>query len=322
MPPNVKPGVNTITFTKDGKTLVVAGGDGKIRFIDAATGTVQRTFTGHTNAIYTAFLSPDEKLLVSASRDMTARVWDVASGRELHALSGFRCPVKAAVFSPSGRLVAATGNDGMIKIWDVKTGKELHSFIHINSKDIDMSVYSILFDRTGKKIYGANGDGTISEWDIAKQKETHVWKAYDDHAYRLQFNHDYSLLASIGYDMKVKLWDTSDWHEVRSLSLARPAVAVNFPSQAIAFSHNGKLIAASSIGLDQKETTYEYVQAVVWNLADGKQLWTIEGHKFDINGLTFTPDDNLLLTGSVDTTIKFWDMKTGQETRAITIPRN
>src|ERR1041385_8430660 len=171
MTPNVKPGVNSITFTKDGKTLVVAGGDGKVRFIDAVTGTVQRTFTGHTNAIYTAFLSPDEKLRVSESRDLSARVWDVASGRELHTLTGFRCSVKAAVFSPNGRLVAATGNDGMIKVWDVKTGKELHSFVHINSKDIDMSVYSLLFDRTGKKIYGANGDGTISEWDIARQKE-------------------------------------------------------------------------------------------------------------------------------------------------------
>ena len=35
-----------------GKTLVVAGGDGKIRFIDMATGEVQRTLTGHTNMIY------------------------------------------------------------------------------------------------------------------------------------------------------------------------------------------------------------------------------------------------------------------------------
>jgi len=322
MTPNVKPGVNTITFTKDGKTLVVAGGDGKVRFIDAVTGTVQRTFTGHTNAIYTAFLSPDEKLLVSASRDLSARVWDVASGRELHTLTGFRCSVKAAVFSPNGRLVAATGNDGMIKVWDVKTGKELHSFVHINSKDIDMSVYSLLFDRTGKKIYGANGDGTISEWDIARQKETHVWKAHNERAYGLRFNQDYSLLASVSTDMTVRLWDTSDWHEVRRLSLVRPAVANNFPSQAIAFSNNGKLIAASSIGMDQKETTYEYVQAVVWNVENGKQLWTIEGHKFDINGLTFTPDNNILLTGSVDTTIKFWDMKSGRETRAITIPRN
>jgi WD40 repeat protein len=322
LPQNAKPGVVDVTFSRDGKTLVVSGGDGKIRFLDAATGTVQRTFSGHNNVIYRAIFSPDEKLLASSSRDLTARVWDVASGRELHKFTGFRCAVKAVAFSPDGRTIAAAGNDGMIKIWDIKTEKELHSLVHINSADIDMSVYSIAFDRTGKKIYGANGDGTISEWDIARQKETRVWKAHDGNAFQIRFNRDYSLLASSGFDALVKLWDTSDWHEVRKMSFARAEAASNIPSAGLAFSNDGKLIAAGSNGYDEKQTRYVYVQAVVWRVDTGAKVWTIEGQKFDINGLVFTNDSKLLLTGSVDRTIKFWDMKTGQETRTITMPTN
>lgn len=263
-----------------------------------------------------------KKLLVSSSRDQTARVWDVASGRELHKFTGFRCSVKSVAFTPDGRTVAASGNDGMIKLWDLKTGNELHSFVHINSADIDMSVYSIAFDRTGKTIYGANGDGTISEWNIAQQKETRVWKAHTGNAFRIQFNRDYSLLASVGFDALVKLWDTTDWHEVRSMSMARESAAVNIPSTGLTFSRDGKLIAASDIGLDQKRANYVYVQAMVWTLDNGEKLWTLEGHKFDINGLVFTNDDKFLLTGSVDRTIKYWDMKTGRETRAISLPPN
>ena len=317
MRPNAKPGVVGLTLRRDGKTLVVPSGDAKIRFIDLTTGNVERTFTGHTNFVYMAVFSPDDKLMASSSRDNTARVWDVASGRELYKFTGFRCAVKTVGFSPDGRTVAAAGNDGMLKIWDLKTGKELQSFVHINSADIDMSVYSFAFNRAGDKIYGANGDGTISEWDIAKQKETRVWKAHNREVFRLQFSPDYSLLASQG-GSSLKLWDTSTWHEARDMTLTRSAGENTIPSM-ISFSHDGRLIAASNAGMDQNRANYSYVQTTVWNVQSGAKLFTLEGHKFDVNGLVFTRDDRLLLTGSVDTTIKFWDMKTGSETRTISL---
>ena len=121
-PPNAKAGVGNLSLSRDGRTLVVAGGDGKIRFVNMASGEVQRTLIAHTNAVYRAIFSPDEKLLASSSRDRTARIWDIASGRELQRFNGFRCSVKAVAFSPDGRTLAASGNDGMLKLWDVKTG--------------------------------------------------------------------------------------------------------------------------------------------------------------------------------------------------------
>ena len=319
LPVNAKPGVNGLTLSRDGRTLVAAGGDARIRFIDIATGALQRTLVGHTNAVYETIFSPDEKLLVSSSRD-TARVWDLSAGRELWKVEGFRCPVKAVAFSPNGQMLAAAGNDGILKLYDVKTAKELRSMVHINSANIDMSVYAVAFSRDGKKVYAANGDGTISEWDTANGKETRAWQAHDRSTLKLRFSPDYTLLASFG-DSVVKLWDTRTWQEVRSLSMARAAQVSTLPS-AITFSDDGRLIAASNIGIDEKQGTYAYVQALVWNVSNGAKLFTIEGHKFDINGLVFTHDNRFLLTGSVDTTIKFWDMKTGEKSQTLTMPPN
>lgn len=319
-PPSRKPGVNNIVFTKDGKTLIVAGTDGKIMFVDVASGNVQRTLTGHTNAVYVAVLSPDEKLLASSSRDSTARLWDVATGRELHQLGGFKCTVKAVAFSPNGRLLAVGSNDGIVKMFDVKTGKELSSFGHVDTENHFVVVYWLAFDRTGKRLYTANNDGTISEWSAGK--ETRVVKAHDAGAYQIRFNHDYSRLASSGYDGLIKIWDTSNWHEIRRMSMTRAGAPSNFATQGLAFSHDGKLLAASSIGMNQDQSAYVYVQSVVWNVATGEKLWTFEGQKFDINALTFTNDDKLLLTGSVDQTIKFRDLKTGADVRTIKMPSN
>ncbi len=108
-PPNAKPAVSgAFTFTRDGKTLLVPGGDGKIRFIDMASGEIKRTLSGHTNYVYMANFNPDATLLASSSRDNTARIWDVASGQILHTFDGFRCAVKVATFSPDGQLLAAS----------------------------------------------------------------------------------------------------------------------------------------------------------------------------------------------------------------------
>ena len=319
LPANAKPAVNGLTLSRDRKTVVVAGGDAKIRFVDLATGMVRRTFVGHTNAVYATVFSPDEKLLASASRD-TARIWDVSSGRELWKVEGFRCPAKAAVFSRDGQMLAVAGNDGILKLYDVTSRKELRSMVHVNSVSIDMSVYALAFSHDDQKIYAANGDGTISEWDTSSGRETRAWKAHDHTTLKLAFSSDYTLLASFG-DSVVKLWDTKTWREVRSLSMVRESQVTALPS-AIAFSNDGKLIAASDIGIDQKQGTYAYVQALVWSVDSGAKLFTIEGHRFDINGLVFTDDNQFLLTGSVDTTIKFWDMKTGQLSKTFTVSPN
>lgn len=317
MQPNAKPGVGGLTLSRDGKTLLVATGDGKIRFIDLNTGEIKRTLTGHTNMVYIATLSPDEKLLASSSRDQTARIWDVGTGQILHTLGGFRCAVKAVAFSPDGTMVAASGNDGMLKLWDVKTGKELKSLVHRDSPDIDMATYAFVFGRNGKQIYAANGDGTISVWDVATGKETRNWKAHDNYVFRLLLTSDHRRLVSFG-DAVVKVWDAATGRELQTLSMPKLPGASSI-SSAVAISHNGKLIAASDVDLDAKQTTYLAVNTVVWNAKSGEKIYMLPGHGFDVNGLIFTRDGRFLITGSVDRTIKVWNMTNGEVIRVIAL---
>lgn len=318
LPKNPKPGVIGLTLSRDGKTLLTAGGDGIIRVWDFASGQMQRTLTGHTNAIYIAGFSPNEKLIASSSRDMTARIWDFATGRELHKLTGFHCSVKWVAFSPNGKMVAGVGNDGMLKLWDVKTGRELKSLVHTYSPDVDNSIYSVVFSRDGKKIYAGNGDGTISEWDAASGEEVDVWKAHNDAVMALAFNADYRLLASSGNNEgNAKLWDVATKRELRTFAEQKTDGLLE-NGHVVALSPNQKLIAYSVAGIDEKRQQYVYVRTYVWDVETGKKLFTLEGHKFDVGGLVFTPDNRYLLSGSADRTIKIYDLQTGKETRTLT----
>jgi len=320
LPKNPKPGVIGLSLSRDGKTLVTAGTDGIIRVWDLASGQMKRTLTGHTNSTYKADFSPNEKLIASSSRDTTVRIWDFATGRELYRLTGFKCSVKSVAFSPDGKMLAAVGNDGMLKLWDVETGKELKSLVHSNSPDRDVSVYSIVFSRDGKKIYAGNGDGTISEWEAATGKETNVWKAHKDTIIALAFSPDYRLLASDGYnEANVKLWDAATRRQIRAFGEKKTEGLLE-QSHTVAFSQNGQLIASSVTGFDEKQRQYVYIRTYVWNVETGEKQFTFEGQKFDVGGLVFTPDSRFLISGSADTTVKIYDLKTGKEARTFTQP--
>jgi peptidoglycan/xylan/chitin deacetylase (PgdA/CDA1 family) len=132
------------------------------------------------------------------------------------------------------------------------------------------------------------------------------------------FNFDYSVLASGSEDeANVKLRNTATWREIRTLGEKKTAGLLE-QLHPVAFSPDGKLIAAGFVGFDEKQGQYAYHRTYVWNAKTGEKLFTFEGHKLDIGALVFTPDNNFLISGSNDTTIKFWKLKSGQEARTLT----
>jgi WD40 repeat protein len=56
---------------------------------DAASGTYERTLSGHTDWIYSVIFSPDGSQIISGSDDCTLRVWDAGSGQVQHVLRDF-----------------------------------------------------------------------------------------------------------------------------------------------------------------------------------------------------------------------------------------
>jgi WD40 repeat protein len=143
-----------------------------------------------------------------------------------------------------------------------------------------------------------------------------------------KFSPDGKLLAASGNDGMLKLYDVKSYKELKSM-VHRESPNIDMATYALIFSRDGKQIYAANgdgtisvwdVASGKEIRNWQaHPNIVVWNAKTGEKLFTLGGHKFDINGVIFTPDDRYLLTGGIDATIKFWDMRDGQLTRTIII---
>ena len=81
-------GVNSATFSPDGKQVVSGSADKTVRLWDAVTGASLQTLEGHSDWVRSVAFSPDGKQVVSGSDDKTVRLWDTVTGAVLQTLEG------------------------------------------------------------------------------------------------------------------------------------------------------------------------------------------------------------------------------------------
>lgn len=80
----------------------------------------------------------------------------------------------------------------------------------------------------------------------------------------------------------------------------------DFKVFAVTFSPDGNVLATAG------GETNESGQAVLWDVATGKQLISVAGHTSHATCAAFSPDSKTLATGAWDGTVKLWDAATGK----------
>jgi serine/threonine protein kinase len=117
-------GVESASYSPDGRRIVTASLDSTVRVWDAETGEMLAVLSGHEDWVNSASFSPDGCRIVTAIYDRTAttyntvRVWDAETGEMLVLLSGHKAEVWSGSFSPDGRRIVTASYDGTARVWN------------------------------------------------------------------------------------------------------------------------------------------------------------------------------------------------------------
>lgn len=119
-------GLVALAYSPDGQLIAAGqGGEtdtGKAHVVDAASGQVLRTISGHQYGMTDLCFSRDGTLLFTAGRDTCVRIVRVADGQELAVLGAprggqFKDWISAIALSPDEQYLAAADIAGHVAVW-------------------------------------------------------------------------------------------------------------------------------------------------------------------------------------------------------------
>ncbi|KAL5083666.1 hypothetical protein Trisim1_001042 [Trichoderma cf. simile WF8] len=342
--------ITAFAFSPDSQTVASASRDGMIRLWDATTGTHRQTLVGHSESVTEIFFSPDSGFITSASNDHTIRLWDTTTG-SLHqtlvgegslctdirveegglnfvdavvfspdghlaasiltnntiriwntkngayrqTLKGINDPVTAVKFSPNGRLIALLLNEGSIQLWDIK-GICLQTIKYDKN-----SSNAVVFSPNSQLITSSVDDGTFYLWGVVTGSYDKVLQGHDERVKvkAAAFSPNGELVASGSVDDTIRLWDVAKGTLQQTLKFPGEIPRATVLG-AVVFSPNGQLVAAKG-----DDVIY------VWDTVTGMCHQTLKGHRGDVTGIIFSPNNLLIASISREKKVRLWDTTRG-----------
>ncbi|KAH9325928.1 hypothetical protein KI387_006106, partial [Taxus chinensis] len=209
--------------------------------------------------------------------------------KETSVLEGHEGAVLAVRFNSDGNYCLSCGKDRTIRLWNPHRG------IHIKTyKGHARDVRDVHVTRDNSKICSCGGDRNIFYWDVSTGRVIRKFRGHDNEVNSLKFNEYSTTIISAGYDRTLRAWDC------RSHSTEPIQMIDTFSDSVMSVCLTSTEIIAGSV--DGTIRTFD--------IRMGREIVDHLGQS--VNCISISNDNNCILVGCLDSTIRLLDRSTGE----------
>lgn len=324
-----------VALSPDGHTLITADDD-----IDPPglamwniDGELQRTLRGLSGPMTNTVVSPDGNLIVTLSADRMVRIWSL-TGRLIASLPGHKQYSTGLAYAPNGMYFASGGDE--VILWS-PFGQQLAEFTGFRD-----SAGVLAFSPDSRLLFCGDGGGTVHIFDLQTRSVRRL-KVSDNRVYALAIHPSGKYFATGSSREEVRIWDMDGKMQGESRfdpKIVRPVG----PAYSLAFSPDGDRLVAGTTNpektlqiFDLKAQPVDSIKVpnsymggavtfsksgrwlaatanrslVIWDWQSRKITRVLNGHVDHIDGLSFTPDEQHLVSAGHDATTRVWRVDNG-----------
>ncbi len=314
---------NSLTFSSDGKFLAVANGN-KTMLWNMENNQQHFTLADQRGEFRSAAFSVDCKLLAAVPNENTGRslesnipmntvnIWDIQTRRLQTKFQPHEEFVASVAFSPDGVTLGTIGTSQMegvpnfnVKLLDAVTGHELNATtIHANFSGF------IAFTPDGRTLIaggehlrlGGKPSSNVSLLDVPSLQRRFTIEI--GRRSKVMFTPDGTTLLTADKFGELQLWEVATGQQKAKIAGGGyPELAVSCDS----------MFAAAPT---------KDCAVTIWDMNTGKEHVVLRGHMDDVTSVVFSPDNKRVATSSADKYVRLWDIVTGLEVLALSMPES
>lgn len=302
-------------FTPDGKFLLTASYDGRVRkwevaALKGAKRPVPAKVKDPVGKAWDVAVAPSGKWFVTATSEGVAQRWDTDTFEPIGTEMRHQGPVHAVACRQDGAILTAS-LDGNARLWDAETGQMIANLLPHQG-----ALWSVCFSNNGTAMLSASDDGTAKVWiSSARSPRDRLLLKTNRWMTAVAFQPGGELVAAGGHDGKVGIWNSNTGSRVCEVGDPQ----TQRPDGGEALGNIISLVFAASG--DHLLTGTQEGTARIWRLPSGEST----GLRVEINqplrSMAYHPNGKMFVTPGQNGSVTLWDACNGAKINEFAYPK-